>query len=70
MILHLACYDWKVNIGLMSLVAQWLNRCTAAKTVLVTWGSIPDSRLKVDSAFYPSEVSKMSTQLAWGGGNV
>ena len=26
-----------------------------------------DAVLKVDSGFYPSEVSKMSTQLAWGG---
>ena len=43
------------------LVAQWLNRCTAAKTVLTTWVSIPGSWLKVDSAFYPSEVDKMST---------
>ena len=49
-----------------SLVAQWLNCCTAAKTVLMTWGSIPGSQLKVDSAFYPSEVGKMSTQLAGG----
>ena len=51
----------------MSLVAQWLNCCTTAKIVLTTWGSIPGSRLKVDSAFYPSEVSKMSTQLTGGG---
>ena len=51
-----------------SLVAQWLNCCTAAKTVLTTRGSIPGSRIKVDSAFYPSEVGKMSTQLAGGGG--
>ena len=48
----------------------WLNCCTAAKTVLTTWGSIPGSRLKIDSAWYPSEVGKMSTQLAGGGGNV
>ena len=34
---------------------------------LMTWGSIPDSQLKVDSAFYPSKVGKMSTQLAGGG---
>ena len=51
-----------------SLVAQWLNCCTAAKTVLKIWGSIPGSQLKVDSAFYPSEIGKMSTQPAWGGG--
>ena len=50
--------------------AQWLNHYTATKIVLMTWGSIPGSRLKVDSAFYPSEVGKMSTQLAGGGGNV
>ena len=50
-----------------SLVAQWLNCCTAAKTVLTTRGSIPSSWLKLDSAFYPSEVSKMSTQLTGGG---
>ena len=49
------------------IVAQWLNGCTAAKTVLMTWGSVPGGRLKVDSVFYPYEVSKMSTQLAWGG---
>ena len=48
-------------------MVQWLNGCTAAKTVLTTWGSIPGSWLKVDSAFYPSEVDKMSTQLAGGG---
>ena len=47
-----------------SLVMQWLNCCTAAKTVLTTRSSIPGSRLKVDSAFYPSEVGKMSTQPA------
>ena len=47
----------------LSLVAQWLNRCTAAKTVPMTWGSIPGSRLKVDSAFYPPEVGQMSIQL-------
>ena len=52
----------------VSLVAQWLNGCIAAKTVLMIWGSIPGSRLKVDSAFYPSKVGKMSTQLAGAGG--
>ena len=44
-------------------MAQWLKRCTAAKTVLTTWSSNP----KVDSAFHPSKVGKMSTQLAGGG---
>ena len=59
----------RINKFLVSiLVAQWLNCCTTAKIVLMTRGSIPGSQLKVDSAFYPSEVSKMSTQLAGGGG--
>ena len=45
-------------------MAQWLNCYTAAETVLTTGGSIPGNRLKVDSAFYPSEVNKMSTEFA------
>ena len=53
--------------GILVIMAQWLSRCIAAKTVLLTWGSIPGSQLKVDSAFYPSEASKMSNQLAGGG---
>ena len=48
----------------LSLAVHWLNCCTATKTVLMTWDSIPDSWLKVDSAFYFSEVR--STQLAGG----
>ena len=51
-----------------SLVAQWLNCFTAAKTVLMTWGSVLGSQFKVDSAFYPFEVGKMSTQLTGGEG--
>ena len=47
----------------LSLMTQWLNCCTAAKTVLTT----PGSHLKVDSAFYPSEIGKRSAQLAGGG---
>ena len=39
-----------------------LHMGACAKTVLTTWGSILGNRLKVDSGFYPSEVSKMSTQ--------
>ena len=51
-----------------SLVAQWLNCSSAAKTLLMSWGSIAHSWLKVDSAFHPSEVHQMSTQLTrWEG---
>ena len=50
-------------------MVQWLNFCTAPK-LLATQGSIPGSQLKVDSAFYPYKVGKMSTQLAGGGSNV
>ena len=59
--------DIKPNPSEKSLIVQWLNCCTAAKSVLSTWGSIPSSWLKVDSAFYLSKVSKMSTHLAGGG---
>ena len=45
---------------------QWLNSCPAAKTVLMTQGSIIGSRLKADSAFYPSKISIMNTQLPMG----
>ena len=55
---------------LVSFVPQWLNCSTAAKILLMTWGSIPGSWLEVHSAFHPSEVSKLSTQPAGGGGNV
>ena len=46
----------RLSQGSESLVAQWLNLCPAAKTELTTWGSIRGSLLKVDLAFYPSEV--------------
>ena len=68
--LTLFLLDPPMKIGARSLVAQWLNCCPGAKTVLTTWASIPGSQLKVDSAFHPSGVGRMITQLAcrgWGG---
>ena len=53
-------------IVLRSFVAEWLNCCSAANSAH-DQGSIPSSRLEVHSVFYPSEVSKLSTQLGGGG---
>lgn len=50
-----------------TLVEQGLNGSTAVETRLRNLSTIPmgsSSRLKVDVAFCPSEVGKMSAQLA------
>ena len=59
---------FEADLNFNSLMAQCLNCCTAAKIVLMTKGSIPGSRLEVDSALCPSKVGKTSTQLAGGAG--
>ena len=53
-----------------SFMAEWLDCCAAFKTVLKMQGPVPGSQLKVHSAFHSSKVSKLSTKLAGGGGNV
>lgn len=58
--LILSVYNILSRVTVVRLVLLWLNCCTEAKTVFMTQGSVPGSRRRVDSAFPPFEVGKIS----------